>query len=51
MRDYNQGILEAEQRGRQEEAIIIAKNMKKEHLSNNMISKLTGLSVTEINTL
>ncbi len=51
VRDYNQGIFEAEQRGRQEEAIMIAKNMKKEHLSNDMISKLTGLSVTEINTL
>ncbi len=59
MRDYNQGIFEAEQRGekrgeqrgKQEEAIMIAKNMKKEHLSNDMISKLTGLSVTEINTL
>ena len=59
MRDYNQGIFEAEQRGekrgeqrgKQEEAIIIAKNMKKEHFSNDTISKLTGLSVTEINTL
>ncbi len=51
VRDYNQGIFEAEQRGRQEEAIMIAKNMKKEHLSNDMISKLTDFSVTEINTL
>ncbi len=59
MRDYNQGIFEAEQRGekrgeqrgKQEEAIIIAKNMKKEHFSNDTISKLTDLSVTEINTL
>ena len=59
MRDYNQGIFEAEQRGekrgeqrgKQEEAIIIAQNMKKEHFPNDTISKLTGLSVTEINTL
>ena len=55
VRDYNQGMFEAEQRGiemgEQQKTITIARNMKEEHFSNDIISKLTGLSTTEINAL
>ena len=63
VRDYNQGMLEAEQRGRkeghqegrkegeQERNIQIAKNLIKEASSTDFISKITGLSEKEIEEL
>ncbi len=60
IRDHNQFLLEAEQRGmekgmkkgmeegRKLEAIAIARNMKKENFPDAMIVRSTGLSASEI---
>ena len=55
VRDYNQGIYEAEQRGiqigEQRGRAIIAKNLKSLGTPADIIMKSTGLSAEEINNL
>ena len=63
IRDYNQGMLEAEQRGEQrgrkegretgeyEKSIQIAKNMLAMGLSADLIAQATGLSLSQIEQL
>ncbi|MDE7326042.1 MAG: Rpn family recombination-promoting nuclease/putative transposase, partial [Lachnospiraceae bacterium] len=55
IRDYNQGMLEAEQRGEQlgwkEAKENIAKNMLAMKLPIDMIAQVTGLSVEQIKSL
>lgn len=52
LRDYNQGMLEAEERGREtgerEKAIQIAKNMIAIGLPTDIITQATGLSIAQI---
>ena len=49
--DYNQGMLEAEQRGRQETCISMVIEMLQEGLNINTISKISKLSISEIEEL
>jgi len=55
IRDYNQGLLEAEERGieigKRSQNMEIARNMKKEGISSETISKITGLSIADIDPL
>ena len=51
VRDYNQGILEAEQRGKNGETIRIAKNLFHLGLSVEQIANSTGLSMEQIESL
>ena len=55
VRDYNQGLLEAREagknEGREETTICIAKNLLSSGFSVDMIAKTTGLSVEQIKTL
>lgn len=55
LRDYNQGMLEAEERGREtgeyEKAIQIARNMIAIGLPTNIITQTTGLSIAQIESL
>ncbi len=55
IRDYNQSVLEAEQRGREDgerqKAIQIAKNMLGDNLPAETISKFTGLPLQDIEAL
>jgi len=51
IRDYNEGLLEAEERGKHNQNIENARNMKKEGISNEIISKITGLSSADIDPL
>ncbi|MFW5760204.1 MAG: hypothetical protein ACOCXH_04395 [Cyclobacteriaceae bacterium] len=48
---FSYAIEEAKSKGMEKERLIIAKNMKKEGIAQKVISKLTGLSVEEINKL
>ena len=50
-RDYNQSMKEAEQRGKQREQFIIAKNMLLKNLDISVIAECTGLSEEEVKTL
>lgn len=49
--DYNQGMLEAEQKGRQETCISMVIEMLQEGLNINTISKISKLSISEIEEL
>jgi len=51
VRDYNQLIWEAEQRGEQHALEITAKNMLADNFDLNTIAKITGLSIPEIKSL
>ena len=51
MRDNNQSMFEAEQRGRQEEAIMIAKNLISLGSDINFIAEATNLSIEQIQSL
>ncbi len=51
LRDYNQSMKEAEQRGKQREQFIIAKNMLLKNLDISVIAECTGLSEEEVKTL
>ncbi len=55
IRDYNEGIYEAEQRGIQigerNKSLEYARSMKKEGLSRDMTLKITGLSPADIDSL
>lgn len=51
LRDYNQSMKEAEQRGKQREQFIIAKNMLLKNLDISVIVQCTGLSEEEVKTL
>ena len=55
VRDYNQGMYEAEERGvkrgKQEEAVRVAKDMLQEGFDVKIISKISGLSLPEIEKL
>ncbi len=46
--DHNQLILEAKERGKQEEAFRITKNMLLENFDTNVIAKISGLSIKQI---
>ena len=49
--DYNSGINNAKREGKRENTIEIAKNVLKENLPPELISKLTGLDITAIKKL
>ena len=55
VRDYNQGMYEAEERGvkrgKQEESVRVAKDMLQEGFDVKIISKISGLSLPEIEKL
>lgn len=51
LRDYNQSMKEAEQRGKQREQFIIAKNMLLKNLDISVIAECTGLSEEKVKTL
>ena len=46
-----EGLKEGKKEGKKEEKLQIAKNLKKENIDINLISKVTGLSVEEIQKL
>ena len=55
IRDYNEGMYEAEQRGIQigerNKSLEYARNMKKEGIGREIILKITGLSPADIDSL
>ena len=46
-----EGIEKGKEKGIKENQILVAKNMKKENIDVNVISKVTGLSIEEIEKL
>ena len=51
IRDYNAGMMEAEERGEKKNAIRVAKNMLRENFDIQITSKISGLPLPEIEKL